>query len=59
MELPKLMAILGHSNLRSIMKYVHMSQAHMDDGMRKFEAGTPAAPASADKVSPKSKRDLQ
>lgn len=59
MELPKLMAILGHSNLRSIMKYVHMSQAHMDDGMRKFEAGTPVAPASADKVSPKSKRDLQ
>ena len=38
MELPKLMAILGHSNLRSIMKYVHMTQAHIDDGMRKFEA---------------------
>jgi integrase len=38
MELPKLMAILGHANLRSIMKYVHMTQAHIDDGMRKFEA---------------------
>ena len=38
MELPKLMAILGHSNLRSIMKYVHMTQTHIDDGMRKFEA---------------------
>jgi len=38
MELPKLMAILGHSNLRSIMKYVHMTQAHIDDGTRKFEA---------------------
>jgi integrase len=38
MEIPKLMAILGHSNLRSIMKYVHMTQAHIDDGMRKFEA---------------------
>ncbi len=37
-ELPKLMAILGHSNLRSIMKYVHMNQTHMDDGMRMFEA---------------------
>ena len=32
------MAILGHSNLRSIMKYVHMTQAHIDDGMRKFES---------------------
>ena len=38
MELPKLMAILGHTNLRSIMKYVHMTQVHMDDGMRKFQA---------------------
>jgi hypothetical protein len=32
------MAILGHSNLRSITKYVHMTQAHIDEGMRKFEA---------------------
>src|SRR5205085_2561795 len=38
MELPKLMAILGHSNLRSIMKYIHMTQAHIDEGMRQFEA---------------------
>jgi integrase len=29
MELPKLMAILGHSNLRSIMKYVHMTEVHI------------------------------
>jgi len=43
MELPKLMAILGHSNLRSIMKYVHMTQAHIDDGMRKFETAAPLA----------------
>jgi integrase len=35
--LPKLMAILGHANLRSIMRYVHMKQEHIDAGMRKFE----------------------
>src|ERR1035437_6550687 len=28
-ELPKLMAILGHSNLRSIMRYVHLKQGHI------------------------------
>ena len=39
MELPKLMAILGHSNLRSIMRYVHMKQAHINDGMKTFERG--------------------
>jgi len=36
-ELPELMAILGHGNLRSIMRYVHIRQKHMDAGMRKFE----------------------
>jgi integrase len=58
MELPKLMAILGHSNLRSIMKYVHMTQAHIDDGMRKFEAGTPMATVSTAEVKPESKKRL-
>jgi integrase len=58
MELPKLMAILGHSNLRSIMKYVHMTQAHIDDGMRKFEAGTPIAPVRTAEVQPESKKRL-
>jgi hypothetical protein len=38
MDPPRLMAIPGHSNLRSIMKYIHMTQAHMDAGMREFEA---------------------
>ena len=37
--LPKLMAILGHANLRSIMRYVHMSQAHISEGMHQFEEG--------------------
>lgn len=59
MELPKLMAILGHANLRSIMKYVHMTQAHIDDGMRKFEAGTLVAPIRAEEVKPESKKRLQ
>ena len=36
--LPKLAAILGHANLRSIMKYVHMTQGHIEEGMRRFEA---------------------
>ena len=36
--LPELMAILGHSNLRSIMKYVHMNQSHIVRGMRTFLA---------------------
>jgi integrase len=58
MELPKLMAILGHSNLRSIMKYVHMTQAHIDDGMRKFEAGSPMAPVTTAEVKPESKKRL-
>jgi len=59
MELPKLMAILGHSNLRSIMKYVHMTQAHIDDGMRKFEAGMPAAPDRAEDFNSDNKTRLQ
>jgi site-specific recombinase XerD len=36
-DLPKLMAILGHANLRSIMRYVHMSRVHIAEGMRRFE----------------------
>lgn len=35
-ELPRLMAILGHANLRSIMRYVHMRQGDIDEGMRKL-----------------------
>jgi integrase len=38
-EIPKLMSILGHGNLRSIMKYIHMTQTHINEGMEKFEAG--------------------
>ncbi len=45
-ELPKLMAILGHSNLRSIMRYVHMSQTHIVEGMQTFEAGEQFLPTA-------------
>jgi hypothetical protein len=38
-ELPKLMAILGHANLRSIVRYVHMQTQHLAEGMRTFEDG--------------------
>jgi integrase len=59
MELPKLMAILGHTNLRSIMKYVHMTQAHIDDGMRKFEAGLPVATVTMEESKPGKKDRVQ
>ena len=59
MELPKLMAILGHSNLRSIMKYVHMTQAHIDDGMRKFEAATLAVASEAVEITQEAKKQRE
>jgi site-specific recombinase XerD len=46
-SLPKLMAVLGHSNLRSIMRYVHISQQHIVDGMREFEESCPVLGQSA------------
>jgi hypothetical protein len=36
MPLAKLAKILGHSNLRSVTKYVHPSQEHMDEAMLRF-----------------------
>jgi Site-specific recombinase XerD len=36
MPLATLAKILGHSNLRSVMKYVHPSQEHMDEAMLRF-----------------------
>jgi integrase len=46
-ELPKLMAILGRANLRSIMRYVHISQEHIDEGMRRFEIDSGSCPPPA------------
>ena len=39
MPLPTLAAILGHANLRSVMKYVHIGQADMDVAMEQFGGG--------------------
>ena len=36
MPLATLAKILGHANLRSVMKYVHPSQQHMDDALLRF-----------------------
>jgi integrase len=33
-----LKAILGHANLRTVMRYVHISQAHQDAAMDKYSA---------------------
>jgi integrase len=37
MALPVLAATLGHANLRSVMKYIHITGDHIDDGMVKLE----------------------
>lgn len=37
-DLASLAAILGHSGLRMVMKYVHPTAEHQRDAMRKFEA---------------------
>ena len=33
-----LAAILGHQNLRTVMRYVHISQQHQDSAMDKYSA---------------------
>lgn len=37
MPLPVLAATLGHANLRSVMKYVHITADHIDEGMIRLE----------------------
>lgn len=37
MPLPVLAATLGHANLRSVMKYVHITADHIDEGMLRLE----------------------
>ena len=36
-DLPTLAAILGHSSLRMVMKYVHPTEAHQAEVMRHYE----------------------
>lgn len=37
-DVEALRKVLGHSNLRTIQKYVHIGQQHVDDAMKLFEA---------------------
>jgi integrase len=36
-DLPTLAAILGHSGLRMVMRYVHPTAQHQKEAMRKYE----------------------
>ena len=42
-DLMTLAAILGHSSLRTVQRYVHPTRAHMDEAMAKYEAASIAA----------------
>jgi site-specific recombinase XerD len=42
--------VLGHSNLRTIMKYVHVSQDHVNTAMKIFEATLPQMPKQGAKA---------
>lgn len=46
MPLAILAKIMGHANLRSIMKYVHTSQEHMDREMVRLDARSSAGPVT-------------
>ncbi len=43
-DLVTLKDILGHSSLRSVIKYVHPTAQHQREGMKRYEAARPAAP---------------
>jgi integrase len=47
MPLSTLAAVLGHANLRSVMKYVHVSQEHMDREMTRLDTTLIERPVSA------------
>jgi hypothetical protein len=46
MPITTLAAVLGHANLRSVMKYVHVSQEHMDREMARLDATPIERPVS-------------
>jgi len=45
MDIATLAKVLGHANLRSVMRYVHISQEHMDQAILRF--GEPSKAESA------------
>jgi hypothetical protein len=42
-DLVTLKDILGHSSLRSVIKYVHPTAQHQREGMKRYEASRPVA----------------
>jgi hypothetical protein len=40
MDIATLAKLLGHANLRSVMRYIHISQDHMDQAVLRY--GEPA-----------------
>jgi site-specific recombinase XerC len=40
-DVEALRRVLGHANLRTIQKYVHLSHDHVDAAMRSYEAALP------------------
>jgi integrase len=47
-DMEALRKVLGHSNLRTISKYVHVSQEHVDAAMKVFEATMPQTATETD-----------
>jgi integrase len=50
MDLGTLAKLLGHSSLRSVMKYVHISQEHMNQAMDRYGEGHPENQTSTSEV---------
>lgn len=47
MKIPALAAILGHSSLRMVMRYVHPTQEHLDEEVQRLERIVDQAPATS------------
>jgi len=46
-DLPTLARILGHADIRVTQRYIHLSQQHVDEAMKKFAAQEPAKETAA------------
>jgi len=56
LDVVALKEVLGHSNLRTIMKYVHVSQDHVDGAMKAYEASLRQFGANASTKNDKSEQ---
>jgi integrase len=52
MDIATLAKVLGHANLRSVMRYVHISQEHMDRAILRFGEPQAALPDRPEPVQP-------